>query len=769
MGNQIGWHIIELDSFDTAFPVDPGGEDDVKRRFMTLFSQINEPVRVGGTSYVSKVASYTGETFALKRLMLAGVVPEGTMMTPEESERITTGTIAAFREEYKNQLLVSRLRGFPRLYGYGSIDGDPVILMEWVDGVSLREWARRMAEQGETASAQTIAAIGAAVLHALETAARLDNALVHRDISPANIMMRTDASSVDEQVDRNAFDICLVDFGSSAQQCPDDPSFTQINAVWRNGTPDYAAPEMLTRDAPGIDALRQSHAVDVFALCSVLYELYAGHLPWSIAQHPETTPYRLKVDTEPEPLEARSQEDAAFVEALMRGLAASQEERPTLEELLTVFQQTAGTDLDVPLSHSEGEGAGESPLNGGTHLEMAPVGEGGRRAHEITGESRPRANVSRRRFVTGAAIFLAGIAVGGLAIRNLSGNGYDFSGYPQAAAPFEGLLYPAMHLANNTWVLREAGSAREAALAGIDRNPGRFASGVVRGHDTASGRYGFLTAVENDASLDSAWLVLPRFVDAGDFPSDAVDGTPALAPVKEESGGLWGYCDKSGGIAIEARFAGAGRFHNGFAAIQEERGGLWGVVDARGSIAVKPGFRRIGAHSSDGIAPACDHATTLWGYLGPDGTWILPATLRYARQFTEGLAACRPDSANGLWGYIDAEGTQRIKPSFADALPFADGLAPAQDVETKLWGLIDASGNWEVKPLFLAIGAKTGRLFPAHGSPAGVYDIDGAERKAWETYLETATDEAFGYGYIDGEGHWTIAPVYGNTLPNTSA
>jgi len=79
------------------------------------------------------------------------------------------------------------------------------------------------------------------------------------------------------------------------------------------------------------------------------------------------------------------------------------------------------------------------------------------------------------------------------------------------------------------------------------------------------------------------------------------------------------------------------------------------------------------------------------------------------------------------------------------------------------------SGNWirgsrQVKPQFPAIGEKLGDLFPAHGSPAYVYDIDAADRDAWEEYLEGATDEVFGYGYIDAAGRWVINPTYGDTL-----
>lgn len=150
-----GMQIIELDSFVTAFPVQPGKESATKRRFMTLFAA-DEQVQVGGTSYVCKVQSFTGETFALKRLLTASMLPTDANMTPEDRAR-TRGHAAAFYEEYKNQLLVSHMRGFPKLYGYGTIGDDPAIIMEWVEGVSVRDIARRRSQDGPPIATHTIA------------------------------------------------------------------------------------------------------------------------------------------------------------------------------------------------------------------------------------------------------------------------------------------------------------------------------------------------------------------------------------------------------------------------------------------------------------------------------------------------------------------------------------------------------------------------------------------------------------------------------------
>ena len=57
---------------------------------------------------------------------------------PADNEAFKQGLIDAFHEEYRTQFVLSHLKGFPALYGYGTIDGLPAILREWVEGETLR-------------------------------------------------------------------------------------------------------------------------------------------------------------------------------------------------------------------------------------------------------------------------------------------------------------------------------------------------------------------------------------------------------------------------------------------------------------------------------------------------------------------------------------------------------------------------------------------------------------------------------------------------------
>ena len=133
-----GDKLIRLDTFDTAVAVDPSAEDDAKRRFMTLILQTAYRDS-GNIGHVLRATNTSGEVFAVKLLkdnaILSGQAPD---RSAEQSAAHLANTAALF-EEYRHLCTVSHLRGFPRVYGYGSCEDDPLILMEWVEGTSLKQ------------------------------------------------------------------------------------------------------------------------------------------------------------------------------------------------------------------------------------------------------------------------------------------------------------------------------------------------------------------------------------------------------------------------------------------------------------------------------------------------------------------------------------------------------------------------------------------------------------------------------------------------------
>lgn len=135
----------------------------------------------------------------------------------------------------------------------GVHEGRPYIVMELVDGVSLR----RLMRSGELTREQALDLIPQ-VLDALDYAH--DMGVIHRDIKPENILVTKRGRAR------------VADFGLARMLSLDTSQrLTRTNMLM--GTPDYMAPEQRER-AKTVD-----HRADLYALGVVLYELLTGELP----------------------------------------------------------------------------------------------------------------------------------------------------------------------------------------------------------------------------------------------------------------------------------------------------------------------------------------------------------------------------------------------------------------------------------------------------------------------------------------------------------
>lgn len=135
-----------------------------------------------------------------------------------------------------------------RVFDYLEDQGQTLIVMEYVEGETLRDRLKRgPLAQGEAAE------IVAQVCDGLAAAHRLS--LVHRDLKPANVILTHDGIAK------------VVDFGLAKRTDNDDAKVTQTGVVL--GTPQYMAPEQLT----GADL---DGRADVHAAGLLLYELLCG-------------------------------------------------------------------------------------------------------------------------------------------------------------------------------------------------------------------------------------------------------------------------------------------------------------------------------------------------------------------------------------------------------------------------------------------------------------------------------------------------------------
>ena len=416
--------LFQLESFDTAAPVNPADEEFAKRRFMTLIVKADRSSH-GNTGLVLQAHNTSNERFAVKVLadntLMRALGTNTPSRTADESAMHLANTAALF-EEYRNLCRVSHLRGFPHVYGYGTCQGEPLILMEWIEGTSLDKAASMLPHDGEGVTCAATASVGCAVLGTLLSTQNLETPLVHRDLSPANIMFRTNELGIDEQVQALAFKPCLVDMGSSVPALGSD-TLTQRADIWRYATPAYAAPEMLTRDIPNIAELRRSPSVDVYAIASILYELYSGHTPFRAARHQAhevSSYYLLKTQNEPEPLVAHKGDDQAFADLIMSCLVTDQASRPSEREF---YEGLLAFAPDLDESAASTPGLSHQPINidAGAHLKIDVAGE---RARALLEQAR-RDAITRRRFIIGGVV----AAVAGLGAIGAATHGFGIPDY----------------------------------------------------------------------------------------------------------------------------------------------------------------------------------------------------------------------------------------------------------------------------------------------------------------------------------------------------
>ena len=314
---MVGLRLARVDGFEPAIALGPDELPVYLRRFTMLFAD-DTTMRRGGIGRVTRAVNAQGEAVALKQLIL----PTRDEFDDDAAyEVLVTKFKAAFREEYECHRALSGLKGFPRLYGWGEVDGVPAIVMEWVEGETLARLRPRLAVDDAGRLSPLVAArLGRDLFDLLCRMNLVGEGFVHRDISPANIMVRTARLPLDQQLAEGTFDLCLIDFGSSLALEPASAvagaggkaSFTERYATLRRATVAYAPPEMLTDDIADLRVLRMSPAIDVYAAASTVYELIAGVAPYEVAPSASGTsgsrkktrdiasPYRLKMDTRPD-------------------------------------------------------------------------------------------------------------------------------------------------------------------------------------------------------------------------------------------------------------------------------------------------------------------------------------------------------------------------------------------------------------------------------------------------------------------------------------
>lgn len=189
-------------------------------------------------------AVYQARQPALDRKVALKILPPQSAAGPGFVERFNREARALARLNHPNIVAV---------YEFGQAAGLPYFIMEFVDGLNLRELERA----GKLSPGEALQIVPQ-ICEALQFAH--DEGIVHRDIKPENIL-----------VDKKGR-VKIADFGI-AKILSGTPQVDLTGTQGAIGTPHYMAPEQMEKPTT-VD-----HRADIFSLGVVFYEMLTGELP----------------------------------------------------------------------------------------------------------------------------------------------------------------------------------------------------------------------------------------------------------------------------------------------------------------------------------------------------------------------------------------------------------------------------------------------------------------------------------------------------------
>jgi len=157
------------------------------------------------------------------------------------------GHVQLFVDEARRYAVLDH-ENIGRIFDFERVAGERSIILEYIDGWSLIEYLERHKELKKLPDVELTVFIVSRVCRALQYVFE-KAAIVHRDVSPSNIMMTREGT------------VKLIDFGIATRSGTRDSSLS--------GKPAYMAPEMVVE-------LRADNRSDLFSLGTVFFEMLTG-------------------------------------------------------------------------------------------------------------------------------------------------------------------------------------------------------------------------------------------------------------------------------------------------------------------------------------------------------------------------------------------------------------------------------------------------------------------------------------------------------------
>ena len=228
--------------------------------------ELGDPVQAYGAQ---KIEHLKPGTYLKDRYAIESVVGSGAMGVVYKAVDKETGMTCAVKVIHANLLsdqdavdrLISeglmtrdlRHRNIVAVHDVSRDGAQAFVVMEHIDGQSLREWFSRQREANNEIGVEVACGIINGVLDGLKVAHESD--VIHRDLKPENIMLLGDPVEGD-------FRLRILDFGIAKAVGP-----SAFASAVRLGSPDYMAPEQ--KNAP--EAVGPS--ADLYSLSRIFYEL----------------------------------------------------------------------------------------------------------------------------------------------------------------------------------------------------------------------------------------------------------------------------------------------------------------------------------------------------------------------------------------------------------------------------------------------------------------------------------------------------------------
>jgi len=226
-----------------------GGEHSTSMRDLTgktLGSyRVLEPLGRGGMAEVYKGYHPMLDRYVAIKVLLAHLINDG-----------------AFVERFQREAAaVARLRhtNIVQVHDFGIYEDISYMVMEFIPGVTLKDRLTALRLKSDRMPVHDVLAFTWELASALDHAHA--NGLVHRDVKPANILLREAAPAHCEAI--------LTDFGIA--KILEGMQFTETGLSM--GTPDYMSPEQAAGDTI-------TPQTDVYALGIVVFEMLTGQLPF---------------------------------------------------------------------------------------------------------------------------------------------------------------------------------------------------------------------------------------------------------------------------------------------------------------------------------------------------------------------------------------------------------------------------------------------------------------------------------------------------------